>query len=109
MPDPLKCYVPHDPSAASGLDDDGTTEYGREIRLGPTYQDTKGHESQLYAMKGYKEGRFMKRWEGRIKDAVVRRVGANGRSEVLGDALLAERQDAVGRQVTRALDGYESG
>ncbi|KAJ9106222.1 hypothetical protein QFC21_001366 [Naganishia friedmannii] len=62
----------------------------------------------LYEMKGYKEGRFMKRWEGRIKDAVMRRVGANGRPEVLGDALLAERQDTAGRQVTRALDGYES-
>ncbi|KAJ9124185.1 hypothetical protein QFC22_000982 [Naganishia vaughanmartiniae] len=101
---PVKCYAPHDPSSA-----DDSPEYGREIRLGPTYQDAKGQDSQLYEMKGYKEGRFMKRWEGRIKDAVIRQVGANGRSEILGDVLLAERQDAAGRQVTRALDGYESG
>jgi hypothetical protein len=51
----------------------------------------------------------MKRWESRIKDAVVRRAGANGIPESLGDALLAERQDAEGRAAAMALDGYESG
>lgn len=50
----------------------------------------------------------MKRWESRIKDAVVRRAGANGIKESLGDALLVERQDAEGREAIRALDGYES-
>lgn len=50
----------------------------------------------------------MKRWESRIKNAVERQAGANGVPELLGDALLVERQDAEGRQVIRALDGYES-
>ncbi|KAJ9105136.1 hypothetical protein QFC19_003594 [Naganishia cerealis] len=108
MADPLKCYVPYDPTTASSTSD-STNAYGREIRLGPTYQDAKGNDSQLYELKGYKEGRFVKRWEGRIKDAVTRRVGSNGRPEVLGDALLAEREDAAGRQVIRGLDGYDSG
>lgn len=82
----------------------------QEIRLGPRTSDDANPEAatQLFELRGYKEGRFMKRWESRIKDAVVRRAGANGIKESLGDALLVERQDAEGREAIRALDGYES-
>lgn len=44
----------------------------------------------------------------------MRGAGTNGNGQVrgqpesLGDALLADREDAEGRQVIRALDGYES-
>lgn len=104
---PLKCYVPYDSTKRPS---DPTSVIGnRELRLGPYSEVDQEVEPQLFELRGYKEGRFMKRWESRIKDAVVLRAGANGRVESLGDALLAERQDAEGRAAAMALDGYESG
>jgi hypothetical protein len=91
---------PSDPTSVVG---------NRELRLGPSSESEQEFEPQLFELRGYKEGRFMKRWESRIKDAVVRHAGANGIPESLGDALLAERQDAEGRAAAMALDGYESG
>lgn len=104
--DPLKCYVPYDPNAQH------VSSENREIRLGPPSDGAD--QSALFELTGYKEGRFMKRWESRIKHAVMRGAGVDGRGRIqgqpesLGDALLADREDAEGRQVIRALDGYES-
>jgi hypothetical protein len=106
LPDPLKCYVPYDPNAPH------VSSETREIRFGPSSDGSD--QSALFELSGYKEGRFMKRWESRIKHAVMRGAGTNGNGQVrgqpesLGDALLADREDAEGRQVIRALDGYES-
>lgn len=105
-PDPLKCYVPYNLNANG----DGSAE-NREIRFGPS---NGTEQPALFELCGYKEGRFMKRWESRIKHAVMRGAGtdgqghARGQPESLGDALVVEREEAQNRQVIRALDGYDS-
>jgi hypothetical protein len=88
--DPLKCYLPAAQSSSAFPDN-------RDIRYGPPNTG-----SALYRMYGYREGDFIRNWEGRIRSSVDRRL--IGELGVGFDHSVTAQRAAV---AASRLDGYD--